>query len=110
MTHRKITENTPWQQLTPGGTILASGNSREFKTGDWRTQQPVFHEDQCKQCLLCAPVCPDLSIPVVEGKRSGFEMDFCKGCGICAQVCPFKAIEMISEDTEKRGQDHGHQG
>lgn len=103
MTNTPITENTPWQQLTPGGTIQASGNSREFKTGDWRTQAPRFMQDTCKQCLLCAPVCPDLAIPVANGLREDFDFGFCKGCGICAQVCPFKAIEMISEETGNRG-------
>jgi len=101
MTMKHINENTPWQQLTPGGTIQASGNSREFKTGDWRTERPVFSEDTCKQCLLCAPVCPDLSISVDGGKRGEFNLDFCKGCGICAQVCPFNAIKMISEESER---------
>ena len=54
----------------------------------------VFKADLCKQCLLCAPVCPDSSIPVAEGKRGEFDYDHCKGCGICAKVCPFDAIEM----------------
>lgn len=103
MNIKHINDSAPWQRLTPGGTIEASGNSCEFKTGDWRTQRPIFLEDKCKQCLLCAPVCPDMSIPVTAGKRGDFNFDFCKGCGICAQVCPFKAIEMTSVESEERG-------
>lgn len=99
MSVKQINENTPWYQLTGGGTIEASGNSKDFKTGDWRSQRPVFIKDKCRQCLLCAPVCPDLSIPVKDSMRDAFDLSFCKGCGICAQVCPFKAIEMKSEET-----------
>ena len=62
------------------------------ETGDWRTMKPVIDWDKCKQCLLCAPVCPDMSIPVnQEGKREDFDYFFCKGCGICANTCPFGA-------------------
>lgn len=103
MKNGRINEGTPWQQLTPGGMVLASGNSTEFNTGDWRTERPVLAEAKCRQCLLCAPVCPDLSIPVREGQREAFDLGFCKGCGICAQVCPFQAITMIPEEKETRG-------
>ena len=54
----------------------------------------AFDKEKCKQCLLCAPVCPDCSIPVVNSERQEFDYDHCKGCGICAKVCPFGAIEM----------------
>ena len=58
---------------------------------------PVWESDKCKQCLLCAPFCPDSSIPVQDGKRLGFDLDHCKGCGICWKVCPFQAIHMEEE-------------
>lgn len=90
----KINEKTPHEQLTEGLMMFAGGTSRFFNTGEWRTNTPVFHEEKCRQCLLCAPVCPDSSIPVKNGERLAFDMDHCKGCGICANVCPFGAIEM----------------
>lgn len=90
----KINEQTPHQELTEGLMMFAAGTSKYFKTGEWRTNTPVFWEEKCKQCLLCAPVCPDSSIPVKNSKREEFDYDHCKGCGICAQVCPFGAIEM----------------
>ena len=94
----EINKDTPWQDLTPGGTIYNAGNAKEFKTGDWRSMKPVFHEELCKQCGLCFPVCPDDSIPVGEDqKRRDFNFDYCKGCGVCAQVCPFGAITMEEE-------------
>ena len=94
----EINKETPWQDLTPGGTIYDAGNAKEFKTGDWRSMKPVFHSELCKQCGLCFPVCPDDAIPVNKDlKREEFDFDFCKGCGVCAKVCPFKAIEMKEE-------------
>ena len=90
----KINENTPHEELTEGLMVCNGATSTLFNTGEWRTNTPVFKADLCKQCLLCAPVCPDSSIPVAEGKRGEFDYDHCKGCGICAKVCPFDAIEM----------------
>ena len=90
----KITEKSQWQDLTVGNQIYGSGTSKAFHTGEWRTQTPVFASDKCKQCLLCVPVCPDSSIPVVDCKRQDFDYDHCKGGGICAKVCPFDAISM----------------
>jgi pyruvate ferredoxin oxidoreductase delta subunit len=90
----KITEKSPWQDITPGNQIYAAGTSKEFKTGEWRTQTPVWIEEKCKQCLLCVPVCPDSSIPVANCERTDFDYDHCKGCGICAKVCPFNSISM----------------
>lgn len=97
---KKIDENIGWKEITPGGTIYESGNAAEFKTGDWRVNKPIFKEDKCIQCLLCAPVCPDSSIPVSEGKRLEFDYDHCKGCGICAEICPVDAIKMQAEGQE----------
>lgn len=92
-----IDENISWENITPGGEIYASGNSNDFITGDWRTLKPSLVEDKCIQCLLCVPVCPDVSIPVSNSKRLDFDYDHCKGCGICAKVCPVNAIEMKPE-------------
>ena len=93
----KMNDKTPWQKITPGGTIYEAGNSREFKTGDWRSLRPVWIKEKCTQCGLCFPVCPEDSIPVYDQKREDFDFDMCKGCGVCAEVCPFKAIEMEDE-------------
>ena len=56
---------------------------------------PKFIVEKCKQCLLCAPACPDSAIPVENGKRLEFDFDHCKGCGICVKACPFDAIVMM---------------
>lgn len=90
----KITESSPWQDLTPGNHVYGAATSVAVMTGEWRTITPYIDFDKCKQCLLCTPVCPDSCIPVSEGKRLEFDYDHCKGCGICAKACPFGAIEM----------------
>jgi len=97
---KHIHPGTKYQELTPGGHIYGSGNSKDFLTGSWRTVTPRWDEGKCKQCLLCFPVCPDSSIPVRDGKRGDFDFDHCKGCGICARVCPFGAIEYQAGEEE----------
>ena len=94
MTDEKLNNSTPWQDLTIGGNIYEAGNAKEFKTGDWRSQKPIWIEEKCKQCLLCVPVCPDSCIPVKDMKRGAFDYEHCKGCGICVKACPFGAITM----------------
>ena len=75
----KINEKSPHTELTEGLMVFAGGTSKMFQIGEWRTNTPIFHEDLCKQCLLCAPVCPDGSIPVKDSKRGAFDYDHCKG-------------------------------
>jgi pyruvate ferredoxin oxidoreductase delta subunit len=90
----KLGLRATWQELTEGMTIAGSGTSKAFHTGEWTSVKPEFHADKCRQCLLCTPVCPDSSIPVVDGKRGEFDYLHCKGCGICVKACPFGAITM----------------
>lgn len=93
-----INETISWQEITPGAEIYEPATSRYINTGEWRVMTPVFLEDKCKQCLLCAPFCPDSAIPVQDEKRGDFDFYHCKGCGICASVCPFDAIDFIKEE------------
>ena len=96
---KDMTPDVTWKDITPGCNIYEGGTSSVVETGDWRTMKPVIDWDKCRQCLLCAPVCPDMSIPVNgEGKREDFDYFFCKGCGICANTCPFGAITMVKDE------------
>ena len=97
---KEINIHTKADDLTIGGNIYEAGNARNFKTGDWRSQKPIYVSEKCKQCGLCFPVCPDDAIPVEEQKRKDFNYDYCKGCGVCAKVCPFGAIEMKEEGVK----------
>ncbi len=89
-----------WKELPEGCIIDKPATSLDFKTGDWRTMKPIWHEDKCIQCLLCWIYCPDASILVENEKVVGINYDYCKGCGICAEVCPPRAsaIEMVREE------------
>jgi len=53
-------------------------------------------EELCKDCGICAGVCPYNAITVE--KKSGIPAilteALCKGCGTCAAECPFGAIDM----------------
>ena len=98
MKAKDINEHITWRDITPGCAIFEGASSELVNTGDWRTFKPVINWDKCKQCLLCAPFCPDSSIPVSNGKRGAFDLDHCKGCGICWKVCPFGAIDFVKEE------------
>ena len=76
-----------WKEIEKGA-VIRGATSIEFKTGNWRTFKPVYHEETCIHCLFCWIQCPDNAIEVEEGKMKGIDYDFCKGCGICANVCP----------------------
>ena len=38
----RITNNSNYEDMPIGGDILLPGNSREYKTGNWRTKKPVW--------------------------------------------------------------------
>ena len=82
----------PTRELAEGGIITRAGNSVEYKTGDWRTEKPVWVEENCIHCLFCWIYCPDDAVLIdTSGEKTrmtGFEYDHCKGCGICAHHCP----------------------
>ena len=91
---RKMT----WKEMPIGGVIEEGGTALKNKTGSWRAFRPVWDEKKCIHCMQCVALCPDLCIPVKEGKRLETDFDYCKGCGICAAVCPVKCIEMKEEE------------
>lgn len=41
----KINEKTPHQGLTEGLMLFAGGTSKQFNTGEWRTNTPVFDKE-----------------------------------------------------------------
>ncbi|MBA7709305.1 hypothetical protein ES703_118219 [subsurface metagenome] len=76
------------KDLEIGFIVTEPGNASKYRTGDWRSQRPIFDLAKCIKCGLCYIYCPEGCIkPNAEGY---FEADlyYCKGCGICATECP----------------------
>jgi len=87
-----------WKEVRIGG-VLQGGTAVEFKTGDWRSEKPVWEEGKCNSCLLCFMYCPDNCIIITEEpKVKGINLDYCKGCGICEEECKVGAIKMVREE------------
>ncbi len=93
-----------WDEVLIGATIKDPGNSRQYETGSWRVERPVWNPDTCIQCMFCWVYCPDSAIIVDEnGKMAGVNYTFCKGCGICVEQCPTKpkSLKMVVEAQAK---------
>ncbi len=97
--HWDISNIDKWKsgEFSIGAVELEGGNSRDYVTGGWRAERPVWDESSCTSCMLCWVVCPDSSILVKDGKMTGIDYDHCKGCGICAEECKFGVIQMVLE-------------
>lgn len=98
------------KEIPIGGKIIEAGNSKEVKTGSWKSQKPAFSKNDCISCMRCAAYCPEMAIKIKEivdekGSKKNIidhiDLDYCKGCGICARECPVKAITMEALDTDR---------
>jgi pyruvate ferredoxin oxidoreductase delta subunit len=84
-----------WQELETGFVILEPGSARDYKTGDWKSEHPVWNESLCIKCGLCYTFCPDMAVCQKSTGYFAGDYDYCKGCGICSQECPTGAISMV---------------
>lgn len=87
-----------WHDIETGSIVVAPGSAAGYRTGDWRSQRPVWNRDTCVKCGRCAGFCPEPCI--VQDEQGYYEADlyWCKGCGICAYECPKKAITIVEEE------------
>lgn len=98
-----------WRDLElGGGTVRDTGNSELYGTGNWVPKKLNFVEENCINCGLCWPVCPDDAILFDgEGNMIGVDLDHCKDCGLCVEICPANKgpdkskHALVFEDDEK---------
>lgn len=88
-----------WKEIPLGVIIDKPGSSKEYKTGDWRSQRPVRNQEKCARCGLCWISCPDAAIDILPDGKHETNYDYCKGCFICVNVCPTKCISIEAEVT-----------
>ena len=71
---KKLGQDVAWQDVTRGNTIVGSGTTREFNTGDWTNVAPVIDEEKCKHLIAATAVNQDnhsawlIHVKNVEGK------------------------------------------
>lgn len=86
-----------WRELAVGCVIEEPGSAREYHTGTWRSQRPIWDFEKCIRCAFCWMYCPDAAVNQRPDEFYEANLDYCKGCGICAEECPTEAIRMIEE-------------
>jgi len=86
-----------WKDIEIGAIVTEPGSASQYRTGDWRSQKPIFDIEKCIKCGLCYIYCPEGCIR--QNAEGDFEADmyYCKGCGICARECPKDVITMVEE-------------
>lgn len=88
-----------WRDLNLGCVITNPGNAAEYRTGDWRSQRPVWDNDRCIKCGICYIFCPDMAVRQREDGYFEADLNYCKGCGICVRECWTGAIHMEEEEV-----------
>ena len=87
-----------WKDLEIGSIVVEPGSTRKYKTGDWRSQRPIYDFKRCIKCGICQLFCPE---GCVEQNADGYfeaDLTYCKGCGICPRECPTGVITMVEEE------------
>ena len=87
-----------WRDIEIGSIATEPGSAIQYRTGDWRSQRPVYDFSRCIKCGICQIFCPEGCIQ--QNSEGYFEADLyhCKGCGICARECWTKVIKMVEEE------------
>ena len=88
-----------WKDLEVGCIVTEPGSSREYRTGDWRSQRPTYNFNKCIKCGLCQIYCPEGCIGQNAEGYFQSNLFWCKGCGICSRECPTKVISMVNEEA-----------
>ena len=94
----KSEDSLAWKDLEIGCVVVEPGSASQYKTGDWRSQRPIWDTSRCVKCGICYTFCPEGCIH--QNPEGYFDADlfYCKGCGICAKECWTGAISMVEEE------------
>ena len=96
---KKSENELTWKDLEIGCIVTEPGSSREYRTGDWRSQKPTYDFNKCIKCGLCQIYCPEGCIGQNAEGYFQANMYWCKGCGICSKECPTRVITMVNEEA-----------
>ena len=96
---KKLENELTWKDLEIGCIVTEPGSSREYRTGDWRSQKPTYNFTRCIKCGLCQIYCPEGCIGQNADGYFEANMFWCKGCGICPRECPTGVISMVDEEA-----------
>jgi pyruvate ferredoxin oxidoreductase gamma subunit len=90
-----------------GGVIPYPGNTISNDLSMSRTGwMPLFKEEECIHCGLCATVCPDFCLVWTHEQAAGedskvrlkgVDYQYCKGCMRCIETCPTEAMTRVTE-------------
>ncbi len=86
-----------WEDIEIASIITDPGSTRQYSTGDWRSQKPTYRFNKCIKCGLCWIFCPQACIHQNDEGYFVADMFHCYGCGICAKECPTGVIVMVEE-------------
>lgn len=68
----------------------------------------VIHDNECKACDQCRPVCPVAAISGQPGAGPyRLDPEICTRCRRCVEVCPFGAIHIESGNVNQQNRDTG---
>lgn len=85
------------KNVEKGFVVTKPGGAKSYKTGDWRSQKPIYDKDKCVKCGACYMFCPEAAIKICEDGYIDIDYFYCKGCGVCAKECWTGAFKMVSE-------------
>lgn len=97
-----MTKKDTWKDVEIGAVVKKPGSARAYKTGDWRSQYPVYDKNRCIKCGVCYLYCPDAAIKVTSEGFIEIDDYYCKGCGICSRECITGAFTMVPEGEEAK--------
>ena len=63
-----------------------------------RVQMPECYHDKCTMCGDCVAACPVFACDLLASGKLAIEPTYCIGCGLCAKVCGDHALTMVERD------------